>query len=192
MELLNPPSSQLSADSTKELLDTLEDIANNIQTDFEGQLEEVTLAKINMMELITVAAAQAIAKIAFDKFVEGGAGELGKNMTTAISEKVQKLGMVVWNRIKGNTRAVEVLEKAAQGQPEETQQLKNYLYSLWQDENSEFAREVKKLADEIHVEITNNDFGNMNQIVREQSTGYQTKTGPNNTNFFGGSHQHGK
>ena len=145
-----------------------------------------------MMELITLAAAQAIAKIAFDKFVEGGAGELGKNMTIAISEKVQKLGMVVWNRIKGNAKAVEVLEKAAQGQPEEMQQLKNYLYSLWKDENSEFAQEVKKLADEIHVEITNNDFGNMNQIVREQSTGYQTKTGTNNTNFFGGTHNHGK
>jgi hypothetical protein len=30
-----------------------------------------------MMELITIAAAQAITKIALDKFVEGGAGELG-------------------------------------------------------------------------------------------------------------------
>lgn len=45
-------------------------------------------AAINMMELITLAAAQAIAKIAFDKFVEDGAGKLGKNMTITISEKV--------------------------------------------------------------------------------------------------------
>jgi hypothetical protein len=35
MQLLNPPSSQLPADSTKELLDTLQDIANNIQIESE-------------------------------------------------------------------------------------------------------------------------------------------------------------
>jgi hypothetical protein len=41
-----------------------------------------------MMEIITLAAAQAIAKIALDKFVEGGAGELGKKLTEPVAEKV--------------------------------------------------------------------------------------------------------
>jgi hypothetical protein len=144
-----------------------------------------------MMELMTLAAAQAIAKIALDKFIEGGAGELGKNMTVAIAEKVQQLGTVVWNRIKGNAQAVEVLEGAAQEKPEEVQKLKNYLYAQWKDENSEFAREVKKLADEIHFELTQiEDNSSMTQINRDQSTGYPTKTGANNTNFFGGTHNH--
>jgi hypothetical protein len=107
-----------------------------------------------MMELITLAAAQAIAKVAFDKFVEGGAGELGKTMTTAVSQKVMQLGNTVWNRIKGNTAAVAVLERAAEEKPEDMQKLKNYLHSLWKDEQSEFATEVKKLADEIHFELT--------------------------------------
>jgi len=44
------------------------------------------------VNLITLAAAQAIAKIALDKFVESGAGELGKTMTAAIAQKVERLG----------------------------------------------------------------------------------------------------
>lgn len=147
-----------------------------------------------MLEPISTTAAMAIAKIAFDKFIEGGAGELGKNLTVAISQKVQKLGTLVWNRIRGNAKAVEVLEKAAEEKPEEMQKLKNYLHGLWKDENSEFAREVKKLADEIHFELTQiednssmtvNNYGGTN-------TSYLTKTGKDNTNFFGGTHNHGK
>jgi cysteine sulfinate desulfinase/cysteine desulfurase-like protein len=145
------------------------------------------------MEPISTAAAMAIAKIAFEKFIEGGAVELGKNLTLATSEKVRKLGTVVWNKIQGKAKAVEVLEKAAEDKPEEMQKLKNYLHSLWKDENSEFAREVKKLADEIHFELTQiEDNSSMTQINRDNSTGYQTRTGPDNTNFFGGTHNHGK
>lgn len=87
-----------------------------------------------MIEPISTAAAMAIAKIALDKFIEGGAGELGKNLTVGISQKVQKLGTLVWERIKGNAKAVEVLE-AAEDKPEEMQKLNNYLHKLWKDEN---------------------------------------------------------
>jgi hypothetical protein len=107
-----------------------------------------------MMELITLAAAQAIAKIALDKFVEGGAGELGKTLAEPVAAKVMALGNAVWRRIKGNAPAVAVLEGAAREKPEDVEKLKKYLHSLWQDEQSEFAAEVKKLADEIHFELT--------------------------------------
>ena len=146
------------------------------------------------MDLITLAAAQAIAKIALDKFVESGAGELGKTMTVAIAQKVEQLGTAVWNRIKGNATAVTVLEGAAQEKPEDMQKLKNYLYSLWKDEQSEFAQEVKKLADEIHVELTQIE-DNSSMIVNNHggtNTNYLTKTGKDNTNFFGGTHNHDK
>jgi hypothetical protein len=99
------------------------------------------------MDLITLAAAQAIAKIALDKFVESGAGELGKSLSAALSQKVMQLGTVVWNRIKGNTTAVTVLEGAAQ-EKEDVQKLRNYLNALWKDD-SDFTQDVKKLADEI-------------------------------------------
>jgi len=146
------------------------------------------------MDLITLAAAQAIAKIALDKFVESGAGELGKTMTAAIAQKVEQLGTAVWNRIKGNATAVTVLEGAAQEKPEDMQKLKNYLYSLWKDEQSEFAQEVKKLADEIHLELTQIEDNSSMTVNNHGGTNtiYQTKTGKDNTNFFGGTHNHDK
>jgi len=146
------------------------------------------------MDLITLAAAQAIAKIALDKFVESGAGELGKTMTAAIAQKVEQLGTAVWNRIKGNATAVTVLEGAAQEKPEDMQKLKNYLYSLWKDEQSEFAQEVKKLADEIHLELTQIEDNSSMTVNNHGGTNtiYQTKTGKDNTNFFWGTHNHDK
>jgi len=146
------------------------------------------------MDLITLAAAQAIAKIALDKFVESGAGELGKTMTAAIAQKVEQLGTAVWNRIKGNATAVTVLEGAAQEKPEDMQKLKNYLYSLWKDEQSEFAQEVKKLADEIHLELTQIEDNSSMTVNNHGGTNtiYQTKTGKDNTNSFGGTHNHDK
>jgi hypothetical protein len=73
-----------------------------------------------MMELITLAAANAIAKVAFDKFVEGGAGELGKKTTEGITKLIQKLGETVWQKaIKGKPQAEKVLTGAAQDSPME-------------------------------------------------------------------------
>jgi hypothetical protein len=144
-----------------------------------------------MMELITLVAAQAIAKVAFDKFVEGGAGELGKKLTEPVAQKVMQLGNTVWNRIKGNAPAIVVLEGAAQEQPEDMQKLKKYLHSLWKDENSEFTREVKTLADEIHFELT--QIEDHNSSMNQNNYGgrnYQTKTDGNSINFIGGEHHH--
>lgn len=142
------------------------------------------------MELITIAAAQVIAKLALDKFVEGGANELGKSLTTQLSQKVMKLGTIVWEKIRGNAAAVEVLKEAAQENPEEIQRLRNYLYSLWKDENSEFAQEVKKLADEIHFEFTQiENNSSMTQINRDNARGWQTNV-KGGTAYIGEIHQH--
>ncbi|MGB3515062.1 MAG: hypothetical protein WBA43_01300 [Elainellaceae cyanobacterium] len=107
-----------------------------------------------MIEGLTWAAAQAIAKIALDKFVETGAGKLGEKLSEAVAAKIKALGEVVWNRLRGNETAVKVLEGAAEEKPEDIQKLKNYLNALWKDEQSEFAQSVKKLADEIYFELT--------------------------------------
>lgn len=145
-----------------------------------------------MTELITLAAAQAITKIALDKFVESGAGELGKNLTAALSQKVMQLGTVVWNRIKGNATAVTVLEGAVKEQPEEVQKLKNYLNAQWKDESSQFAQEVKKLADEIHFELTQiEDNSSMTIINQDNAKGWLTKMS-GGTAYIGENHFHGK
>jgi hypothetical protein len=150
----------------------------------------VIISKAEMMEIITWAAAQAIAKIALDKFVEGGSSELGKKLTDPVAKKVMQLGTIVWDRIKGNTAVVTSLEGAAQEQPEDVQKLKNYLYSLWKDERAEFAADVKTLVNEIHFELTQIEDNSSMTQNNYGGTNYQTKTGANNTNFFGGEHHH--
>jgi hypothetical protein len=145
-----------------------------------------------MVGSLTLAAAQVIAKIALDKFIEGGAGELGKNLTKALSQKVMQLGTVVWNKIRGNAQAVAVIDGAAQDKPEEMQKLKNYLFVLWKDEQSEFAQEVKKLADELHFELTQiEDNSLMTQINQDNARGWQVKVTGGTDTQIGEIHNHG-
>jgi hypothetical protein len=126
-----------------------------------------------MMELITFAAAQMIAKLAFDKFVEGGAGELGKKTTEGITKLIQKLGETVWHKaIKGNTQAEQVLAGAAQDSPEDVQKLKTYLNGLWKSDQ-EFEREVQTLVQEIHQVIQFEDCDAENVLNVFGGTGQQ-------------------
>jgi len=82
------------------------------------------------------------------------------------------LGMVVWQRIRGNAQAVAVLEEAAGEQPEAMQKLQNYLYALWREEGLEFTQTVKKLADELHFELTQiEDNSSMTQINQDNAKG---------------------
>lgn len=116
-----------------------------------------------MMELITLAAAQAIAKVAFDKFVEGGASELGKKTTEGVTKLIQKLGETVWQKaIKGKPQAEKVLAGAAQDSPEDVQKLKNYLNGLWKADET-FEKEVQTLANEIYqvIQFENCDAENV-------------------------------
>jgi hypothetical protein len=143
------------------------------------------------MEVLTTTAAIAIGKIALDKFVEGGAGELGKKLTTAATDKLMKLGGAVLSKIRGNETAVEVLNGAAEEKPEDVQKLTNYLGSIWK-QNPEFASEVKKLADALHFELT--QIENNSPIVQnigDGGVGYAVQNiGSHNKNFTGGTHNH--
>jgi hypothetical protein len=116
-----------------------------------------------MMELITLAAAQAIAKVAFDKFVEGGAGELGKKTSESVTKLIQKLGEAVWQKaIKGKPQAEKVLTGAAQDSPEDIQKLKNYLNGLWKVDEI-FEKEIQTLVHEIYqvIQFENCDAENV-------------------------------
>jgi hypothetical protein len=102
-----------------------------------------------MMEIITIAAAQAIARIALDKFVEGGAGELGKKLTEPVAEKVMALGRTVWQRIKGEPNAVGLLKAVEAEQPEAIAALSTGLNRLWEQDQG-FAQEIQPLVQEIY------------------------------------------
>jgi hypothetical protein len=122
-----------------------------------------------MIETISTAAAMTIAKIAFDKFIEGGAGELGRKVTEGMTNKIQQLAQAVLSRLKGNPEAIKVLQAAEQGSVEDTQKLTNYLNTLW-TKNPEFSEQVQQLAKEIHLELTRNDIQaeNVQQIFDGQ------------------------
>ena len=145
-----------------------------------------------MIESISTAAAMTIAKIAFDKFIEGGAGELGKKVTEGITQKVQQLAQAVWPRLKGNQEALKVLQAAEKGSVEDTQKLKNYLDALW-TRNPEFGQQVQQLAKEIHFELTRNDIqaeslqqnfaGQGLQVNNPTAPTFQTKDSPITINY---------
>ncbi|MGL5060116.1 MAG: hypothetical protein ACRC62_09040 [Microcoleus sp.] len=145
-----------------------------------------------MIESISTVAAMTIAKIAFDKFIEGGASELGKKVTEGVTQKVQQLAQAVWPRLKGKPEAVKVLQAAETGSEEDTQKLKNYLNSLW-EKDPEFGKQVQQLAGEIHVELTRNDiqaenvqqiFGGQGlQVIDSQAPIFQAKDSPITINY---------
>lgn len=116
-----------------------------------------------MMELITIAAAQAIAKIALDKFVEGGAGELGKKLTEPVAEKVMQLGSAVWNRIKGEPNAAGLLKAVEAQQPEAIAELEKGLNRLWKQDKT-FAQEIQPLVQEIHQMLVKFDDVNAKNV----------------------------
>ncbi len=132
-----------------------------------------------MIESISTAAAMTIAKIAFDKFIEGGAGELGKKVTEGISQKVQQLAQAVWPRLKGNQEALKVLQEAEKGSVEDTQKLKIFLNEMWA-RYPEFGEQVQQLAKEIHVELTRTDIQakNAQQILGGQGLQVNDPTAP--------------
>ena len=142
------------------------------------------------MDGLTMTAAMAIGKIALDKFVEGGAGELGKQLTTAAAKRLMDLANPIWEKIRGNGRAVEVLKGAAEEKPEDVQALQNYLASFWKQ--PEFAEKVLGLANDLHSELM--QIQNNSPITTNVNAGgvaYVTSvTGPNSKNFIGGVNHH--
>ena len=142
-----------------------------------------------MIEQLTLLLATPIAKAILDKFYEGVGSKLGEKAVELLPEKVKQLGQLVWAKcLRGKPGTDEMLQKAANGSAADQKKLADYVHQVLESDAT-LKQEAQKLADEIHLEV-NNDFGQMTQINRDQSTGYQTKTGTDNKNFFGGTHHH--
>lgn len=109
------------------------------------------------MEIITGAVVLAIAQTALNKFIESGAGELGKSFASGSSEKirqkVQQLGEFVWQRLRGKPEVVAVLPGVEQSDPQAVQEFKGQVEQVLQDENDDFTKRVRELVTEIHQEI---------------------------------------
>ncbi|WP_416666327.1 hypothetical protein [Egbenema bharatensis] len=143
------------------------------------------------MELTTLTAG-AIATLAFQKFLDAGAGKLAEKFTEAAIVKMDDLRKQIWAKLRGRPRVEEVkaiVEQKSQITQEQVNQLAAYL-QVAMDDDPQFAREIQMIAHEITL-MQVEDNSNMTQI-NYGGTNYQTRTGAVNTNFFGGSHYHGQ
>ena len=146
------------------------------------------LSLLRSMEPVTITAA-TIATLAFTKFLEGSAGKLSEKFTETAITKMDQLRQLIWNKLRGNPKAETVLAAVEQGSKPDLDRLAVYLQDEMRDD-PQFAAEVQTIAQEIHLEQVQ-DHSNMSQI-NYGGTNYQTKTGADNTNLFGGTHYHGQ
>ncbi len=134
--------------------------------------------------------ATAIATLAFTKFLEGSAGKAAEKFTEAAIAKMDELRKQIWAKLRGRARVEEVktsIETTAQINQAQVNQIAAYL-QVAMDEDPQFARQIQALAHEMTL-MQIEDNSSMTQI-NYGGTNYQTKTGANNTNFFGGTHTH--
>jgi phosphoribosylformylglycinamidine (FGAM) synthase PurS component len=113
------------------------------------------------MDPITTLAAGAIAKIALDEFAKAGAGEIAKKTAGGAIDLVKTLRDKISARFKGNAKAEAALVEAQQqGTSEAIAKVGKYL-DLELDDDSEFANEVRKIAQQI-INIQNQTISTRN------------------------------
>ena len=144
------------------------------------------------MEPITTAASVFLSKIVLDKFYEGVSSKLGDKVVEKALAPIEALGKFVWERcVKLTTdpkKATEVLQAAADGSETARQSIGAGIDRILSDAAVE--QDVRKLAAELHQTIVQIDDDSLMIQQNSGGTNYMTKTGPNNTNFFGGEHKH--
>ena len=113
-----------------------------------------------MIEQLTVLLAAPIVKAILDKFYEGVGSKLGEKAVELLPEKVQQLGQLVWNKcLRGKPDTDALLQKAAHGSAAEQKKLAEYLGKVLDSESDvAFRQAVQKLAEEIHLEVTENNI----------------------------------
>lgn len=145
-----------------------------------------------MVDPVTTLTASAIATLAFQKFLETGAGELAKKFSTEAIAKMEMLLKRIWVKLRGKPRVEEV--KAAIDQthkitPEQVNQIAAYL-QVAMDEDPQFANDIRLLAQEINAGKLV-DQSHMTQNIYDQAKGWQTKV-EGGTAYIGEIHIQGK
>ncbi|PSB14481.1 hypothetical protein C7B76_16070 [filamentous cyanobacterium CCP2] len=142
------------------------------------------------METITAA---TIATLAFQKFIEAGAGELAKQFTQDALKKMDDLRKLVWSKLISRDPdlrpTAQAIEQSHKITPEQMEEITAHLQIAMRKE-PQFAQQVQTIAHEITL-MQIEDNSSMSQI-NYGGTNYQVKTGVDNTNFFGGTHNHGQ
>jgi hypothetical protein len=121
----------------------------------------------------TTLTASAITTLAFQKFIESGAGELAKKFTEAAITKMGELRQKIWDRLRGkHALAEEVLAKAESGDKAAIETVGTLLGVEMLDPT--FASEVQAIAQEINAgKLVDNS--SMTQNNYDHAKGWQTK-----------------
>ena len=134
--------------------------------------------------------ATAIATLAFTKFLESGAGELGKKFTLAAIDKMEHLRQKIWEKLRGKPKAESALAAIEkQGLQSDLGRLAVYLQDEMEDD-PQFAAEVEALAQQINAGKLQ-DNSTMVQNIHDHAKGWQTKV-EGGTAYVGEINFHGK
>ena len=145
-----------------------------------------------MVDPVTTLTASAIANLAFQKFIESGAGELAKKFSTEAIAKMDTLLKRIWSKLRGKPRVEEVkavIDQTHKVTPEQVNQIAAYLQVVM-DEDPQFANDIKVLAQEIKAGKLV-DQSHMTQNIYDQAKGWQTKV-EGGTAYIGEIHIQGK
>jgi anthranilate/para-aminobenzoate synthase component I len=133
-----------------------------------------------MVEPLTLTAS-VIANLAFQKFLESGAGELGKKFTTEAIAAMDSLRKKLWDRLRGQSeKLAQALAQAEQGDKKALETIAKNL-DVAMDDDETFATEIKTLAQQIQA-----------GKIQDNSNMTQNVTGDNNRNIQAKAEQGGK
>lgn len=133
-----------------------------------------------MVEPLTLTAS-VIANLAFQKFLESGAGELGKKFTTEAIAAMDSLRKKLWDRLRGKSEKLDqALVQAEQGDKNALETIAKNL-DVVMDDDQTFATEIKTLAQQIQA-----------GKIQDNSNMTQNVTGDNNRNIQAKAEQGGK
>ena len=105
-----------------------------------------------MVESLTLTAL-TIANLAFQKFLESGAGELGKKFTTVAIAAMDSLRKKLWDRLRGKSEKLDqALAQAEQGEKKALETIAKNL-DVEMDDDETFATEIKTLAQQIRSTV---------------------------------------
>jgi hypothetical protein len=125
-----------------------------------------------MVEPLTLTAS-VIVNLACQKFLESGAGELGKRFTTDAIAAMDSLRQKLWQCLQGKTEELDkALSQAKEGDRGALDTIAKHLDEVMGDDKS-LATEIKTLAQQIQAgEINENS---QTQHIYEGGTGFQSQ-----------------
>jgi len=135
-----------------------------------------------MVEPLTLTAS-VIANLAFQKFLESGAGELGKKFTTEAIAAMDRLRQKLWDKLRGKSDKLDqALAQAEQGDFKALDTIAKNL-DVAMDNDEAFATEIKTLAQQIQAGKIQDNSNMTQNVTGDNNTNIQAKSEQGGTNY---------